>query len=288
MLDWNDVRIFLALQRAGTLAGAASPLAINATTVGRRLTALEDAVAARLFDRTPDGFLLTQAGRDLLPHAERMEADAMALEREAAGADQRLAGLVRLSTTEMLATRFLAPHLGRFQERHPAITIDLRCTPRSVSLTRRDADLVVRLTRPREDDVVARELAQIHLALYASRGYLAARGRPGADFDGHAVVLFADAPPFALENAWMEPRLARASIALRSDSVSMVYAAAVAGMGIALLPRVVADADPALVRLETDSEPEPRRIWQGVHRDLVRSPRIQAVVAFLAEVVGRW
>lgn len=286
MLDWNDVRIFLALRRAGTLAGAAAPLTINATTVGRRLTALEEAVGARLFDRTPDGYVLTHAGRDLLPHAERMETDALALEREVSGADQRLTGLVKLSTTEMLATRFLTPHLPRFHAQHPAITIDLNCTPRSVSLARRDADIALRLTRPREDDVVARDLAAIHLALYATRAYLDAHGRPDRDFSGQAVILFAASQAFALENGWLEPRVAGARVALRSDSVSSVYAAAMAGVGIALLPRVIADAEPTLERIPSDSEPEPRRIWQGVHRDLLKSPRVQAVSRFLAEAVA--
>ncbi len=286
MLDWNDVRIFLELQRAGTLAGAAAPLGINATTVGRRLSALEEAIGARLFDRTPDGFLLTEAGRDLVPHAERMESEALAMERELGGADQRVAGVVRLATTEMLATRFLAPHLATFHRRHPSITLELGCSPRSVSLTRREADIALRLTPPREGDVVARQLAHIHLGLYAARVYLDAHGRPDGDLSGHAAILFAATPPFALENAWLEARLRDCRVALRSDSVSSVYAAALAGLGLALLPRIVADDEPALERIPTDSEPEPRTIWQGVHRDLVKSPRVQAVLAFLAEVVA--
>jgi DNA-binding transcriptional LysR family regulator len=286
MLDWNDVRIFLALQRAGTLAGAASPLGINATTVGRRLAALEEAIGARLFDRTPDGYALTHAGRDLLPHAERMEADALALERDVAGADQRLAGVVRLSTTEMLGTRFLAPHLPRLHARHPAITLELSCTPRSISLARRDADVVLRLSRPREPDVIARELASIHLSLYAARSYLAVRGRPTGDLRGHAAILFAASPAFAIENGWLERELGAAEVVLRSDSVSAIFAATVAGLGIALLPRIVADDVPELERLPTESEPETRKVWQGVHRDLVRSPRVQAVLGFLGEVIG--
>ncbi|MFO0569664.1 MAG: LysR family transcriptional regulator [Polyangiaceae bacterium] len=111
MIDWDDLRVFLAVGRRGTLAKAASALGINATTVGRRLEKLEETAGARLFDRTPDGYALTSAGRDLLPRAERMEAEALALERAVRGADQREAGTVRLSVTEMLGTRFIAPHL---------------------------------------------------------------------------------------------------------------------------------------------------------------------------------
>lgn len=285
MLDWNDLRYFLAVHRAGTLAGAAAKLGINATTVGRRITALEEEIAARLFDRTSDGWRVTAAGRDLLPHAERMEDEAFAVERDLRGADQRVTGTVRVATTEMLGTRFLAPHLPRFAERCPGITIELSCQQRSVSLTRGEADVVLRLSRPREDDVVARELTSIHLSLYAARAYCERRG-PVESLDGHRVLLFAASPAFALENAWLSPRVANAEVMLRADSVSALYAAAVAGLGVALLPRVVADKEPALVRLPTDPPPEPRRIWQGVHRDLVRTARVQRVTEFLAEVVS--
>jgi DNA-binding transcriptional LysR family regulator len=287
VLDWNDLRTFLALCRAGTLAGAASALGLNATTVGRRLAALEEGVGARLFDRTREGYLLTQAGRDLVPHAERMEASALAVERDVAGADQRVAGVVRPSTTEMIGTRFFAPQVTRFHERHPEVTIELSCQFRSVSLARREADIVIRLSRPREDDVVARPLASIRMSLYASPAYLDRRGRPGGDaLAGHDVILFAASPGFALENDWLAERVDGARVVLRSDSVSSIYAAAAGGLGVALLPRIVADGDAALERIETASPPEPRRVWQGIHRDLARTPRIQAVAAFVSEVMG--
>jgi DNA-binding transcriptional LysR family regulator len=283
MTDWNDLRYFLAVLRGGTLAAAGAALGINATTVGRRLTSLEEEIGARLFDRTPDGYVPSHAGRDLAPFAERMEREALAMEREIAGADQRLAGVVRLATTEMLATRFLAPHLPRFHEQHPAIRLEVSGQARSVLLARGDADVSLRLSRPRENDVVVRCLARIHLALYASRAYVAAHG---TSLDGGGVILFAESRAFELENAWLAPRVAGARVVLRSDSVSTIFAACVAGAGIALLPRTVAEREPDLVHLDGDSEPEPREIWQGVHRDVARSARVQAVTRFLAEVVA--
>lgn len=290
MLDWNDLQYFLAIHRAGNLARAASVLGINATTAGRRLANLEEQVQARLFDRTPDGYVLTLAGRDLLPYAERMEAAALGVEREVTGRDALPAGRVRLSATEMLATRFIAPHLPRFAAQHPEITLELECTNRSVSLSRREADVALRLARPREVDVITKRLASVHLALYASPSYLERRGAPKDaehTLEGHSLILFADSPMFAIENAWLEARAKGAHIAVRSDSVSSIYAAAVAGAGIALLPRAVADSDPKLERIATASAPEPRTIWQAVHADLQRSARIRAVLAFLAEVLER-
>ena len=289
MLQWNDLRVLLAVARAGTLAGAAAALRINATTVGRRLSALEEALAVRLFDRTPDGYALTQAGRDLLAHAERMEHEVQAAERAVTAADQRPAGVVRLATTEMLATRFLVPHLPRLLGRHPQIQLAIATTTRPIVLARGEADITVRLTRPREPDIVAQRLGAIHLALYAARTYLAAHGapeRPEHSLRGHRVVLFAPSRAFDVENSWFAARLGDAQVVLRSDSVSAIYAATLAGLGIALLPVLVAGREPELVRLPTGREAEPRIIWQGVHRDLMKSARVQAVMRFLADVVA--
>lgn len=289
MLQWNDLRVLLAVARTGTLAAAAAALRINATTVGRRLSALEEALAVRLFDRTRDGYALTQAGRDLLAHAERMELEVQAAEREVTAADQRPAGVVRLATTEMLATRFLVPHLPRLHARHPHIQLAIATTTRPIVLARGEADITVRLTRPTEPDIVAQRLGAIHLALYAARSYLAAHGapeRPEHSLRGHRVVLFAQSRAFDIENGWFAARLGEAQVVLRSDSVSAVYAATLAGLGIALLPVLVAGREPELVRLPTGREVEPRIIWQGVHRDLMKSARVQAVMRFLADVVA--
>jgi DNA-binding transcriptional LysR family regulator len=288
MLDWDDLRYFLAVQRARTLAGASARLGINATTVGRRLTALEERMGARLFDRTPTGYLLTAAGQDLVERAERMENEALAAERSVVGADQRRGGVVRVSVTEMLATRFVTPQLARFHDAHPEITLELNCTTRSVHLGRREADIALRLARPHEENVVTRQLGKIPLCLYAARSYVEAWGAP-ADAEqslrGHRVLMFADHRAFRVENQWLESRRDGARVVLRSDSVSSLYSATVAGVGIALLPRRVAEQEKTLVRLETTSEPEPRVIWQTVHVDLQRSARIRAVLEFLQSVL---
>jgi len=289
MLDWDDLRYFLAVYRARTLARAGSALHINPTTVGRRLGALEERVGARLFDRTPEGYVATTAGRELLPRAERMEAEALALEREVIGADQRLSGLVRVSATEMMATRFVMPHLGRFAARYPEIVVDLSCTPRSVSLARREADIALRLARPEEPAVITRRLGAIEVALHASTGYLDRRGVPAdpeQSLAGHDIILFADSRAFGIENAWLDARRAGARVVLRSDSVSSIYAAALSGLGIALLPVVVAEREAGLRRIATRSAPEARVVWQAVHADLQKSARVRAVVEFLAGILG--
>jgi DNA-binding transcriptional LysR family regulator len=289
MRDWDDLRYFLAVHRNATLARASSALGINATTVGRRLASLEERLEARLFDRTPDGYALTPAGRDLLARAEAIEAETFAIDRALMGADQRPMGIVRLTATETLATRFVMPHLPAFRAKYPEITLALECTNRTVSLARREADVALRLARPREDNVVTRRVGAVHVGLYGAEHYFDRRGMPEdpeTTLEGHDVILFADSRAFAVENEWLEPRVAHARIAMRSDSVSSIYAAAVAGVGLALLPAAVADRDTALRRVPTASSPASREIWQTVHADLQKNKRVRVVLDFLVEVLG--
>jgi DNA-binding transcriptional LysR family regulator len=285
MFDWDDVRYFLMLQRHGTLAAAGAALKLDPTTVGRRLIKLEEELGARLFDRTPNGYVLTEAGHRLLPRAERIEREALGVEREVAGEDQKLEGIVRLTATEMLTTRFIAPHLRRFRERYPEIQLELQCTNLDVNLARREADIALRLARPTQEDLIIKRLSFIDLGLYASLGYVNRFGLPQESLAGHHMILFVNTRPFRRENDWLEARMDGARVALRSDSVSAIYSATVAGAGIALLPCLVADHDHELVRVPLEGAPEPRQIWQAVHKDLRDSARIRVVLDFLGKIL---
>lgn len=285
MFNWDDVRYFLTLQRYGTLAAAGAALTLDPTTIGRRLVKLEEELGARLFDRTPNGYVLTEAGHRLLPRAERIEREALGVERDVAGEDQKLEGVVRLTATEMLTTRFIAPQLRRFRERYPEIQLELQCTNLDVNLARREADIALRLARPTQEDLIIKRLSFIHLGLYASLDYVDRFGLPGDSLAGHQMILFADVRPFRRENEWIEARMDGARVALRSDSVSATYSATVAGTGIGLLPCLVADHDHHLIRVPLEGEPEPRQIWQAVHKDLRDSARIRAVLEFLGKIL---
>lgn len=286
MFNWDDVRFFLTVHRHGNLARAGTALKLDPTTIGRRISSLETRLGARLFDRTSHGYRLTAAGMRMLPRAESIEQEALAVERDVAGTDQRLVGQVRLSATEMLTTRFIAPYLARFRDRYPHISLDLLCTNRDINLSRREADIALRLTRPDHEDLVVRKLFTIELALYASHGYLEKFGEPNdGNFAGHLVILFSDARPFRRENAWLETNLSEAQTILRSDSVSSIYSAVIGHLGIGLLPCQVADRDNKLRRLSGRGGPAPRAVWQAVHRDLQHSARIRAVLDFLGNVL---
>ncbi|MGD8826102.1 MAG: LysR family transcriptional regulator [Myxococcales bacterium] len=286
MFDWDDVRYFLTLHRHGTLAAAGAALKLDPTTVGRRLGKLEDELGARLFDRTPSGYLLTEAGHRLLPRAERIEREALGVERDVAGEDQKLEGIVRLTATEMLTTRFIAPHLRRFRERFPEIQLELHCTNLDVNLARREADIALRLARPTQEDLIIKRLSFIDLGLYASLDYVDRYGLPKESLAGHQLIMFANTRPFRRENDWLAARMDGAHVTLRSDSVSAIYSATASGAGIALLPCLVADHDRHMVRVPLAGAPEPRQIWQAVHKDLRDSARIRAVLDFLGEILA--
>lgn len=287
-LHWDDLRYFLALHRLTTLKAAGAELKTDPTTVGRRLTALETELGTRLFDRTPEGFVPTDAGLRLLPIAEGVAEQMASLERSVAGEDDKLEGIVRITATEMLATRFVVPHLPRFALRHPHIELVLDCSNQVVSLARREADIALRLARPHEESLVAQRLASIDLGLFAAPSYIEEHGMPARhtqSLRGHRLLKFVDTPAFTRENRWFDARFSDATVALRASSVSAVYAGAVAGLGIALLPCAVAHEDPRLMRVPSDDGPEPRSIWQVVHRDLQHTARIRAVLDFLARVL---
>lgn len=287
MFNWDDLRYFLVLSRAGTLAAAGTDLMLDPTTVGRRVVKFEQRIGAQLFERRRGRYVLTEAGRLLLPWAERMEREAFGAEREIVGGDQRYEGVVRLAATEILATRFIAQHLPEFAKRYPSIELDLICTNGDVSLSRREADLALQLSRPTQEDLIIKRLATVPLAAYASTKYVERYGQPSEKPDGHRLVLFAHSPAFRRESAWLEERIPGSTVAVRADSVSALYAAAVAGSGIALLPTVAASPDPDLVRIDLGGAPEPRQIWQALHSDLRGAARIRAATGFLAEIFSR-
>lgn len=286
MFHWDDVRFFLAVKREGNLARASIRLRMDATTVGRRLAQLETELGARLFDRTPQGFALTAAGRRLLPRAEGIEREAVAVARDLSGEDSKLEGRVRLSATEMLTTRFIAPYLAKFRTRYPGIALDLNCTNREVDLSRGEADIALRLARPRQDNLVVKKLLSIELGLFASVDYVDQFGMPAPNNLGkHRFILFAGTANFRRENAWITQHMGGGEVAMSSDSVSSVVSAAAGGLGIALLPVQVAALDSRLMRTPLSGSPEPRVVWQAVHRDLVGTARIRAVLEFLERLL---
>jgi DNA-binding transcriptional LysR family regulator len=281
-MDWDALRIFLAVARAGQLLGAARRLGLNHATVARRLDALEAATGSPLFVRTPSGSALTEAGERLLPIAERMEAEALtaaeAMRPEQAG----VSGTVRIGAPDGLGNLFLAGALGGLVQQHPALQIELVPLPRAFSLSRREADLAIGLERPTEGRVVSAKLSDYSLGVYASRAYLKRAGEPAAleDLGSHCVVSgvaeFTWSPALDYGAALEE----RAGSLFRCASVIGQLAAIRAGIGIGVMHDFAAAPHADLVRVLPDTA-FVRAYWLMSHPDTFRLRRVAACRSFL-------
>lgn len=285
-MDWDDVRSFLAIARARSLSGAARDLGVRQSTMSRRLDALEAKAGARLLQRTPRGYELTPLGEAVLGNAERMEAEAMAVERAVQGRDIALSGVVRLTTVDVIADLLLPGVTARLQAKYPGICIDVLSDPRSLNLSRREADLAIRMARFDGNELVSRRMGIAANALYASHDYLAAHGPPETGGDNAIVTVLEDQAHLA-EPRWLAESIPGARISLRTNSRVTQLAAVRAGLGVACLPCILADDVPGLVRLPGPTPAPEREVWLGVHADLRHMPRIRAVIDVLEEAFAQ-
>jgi DNA-binding transcriptional LysR family regulator len=286
--DWNDLRYFLACARAGSLAGAGRALKVDQTTVGRRLGALEEALGARLFDRTPEGFTLTATGTRLIETAEAVEQATIDLERRATGADARLEGSVRVATSETLSATFLAGALVALHAAHPGIEVQLVTGTTSLNLLKREADVALRVgQRPTHQALVVRRLGAIAWGLFATAKYLAERPvEPGPRLDGHDLVVLDDELAQIPPVRWLSERASGARVAMRTNSILTAAAAVRGGWGLATLPTFFRGGSPELVL----AHPElvtPVDVWLVVHPDLQHTGRVRAVLDHLAQAMER-
>jgi DNA-binding transcriptional LysR family regulator len=287
VFDWNDARYFLAIARGKSLSAAGRSLHVQQSTVGRRLAALESSLGARLFDRTPGGYLPTQAGEALLAHAERMEDEALSAERVLLGREGRIAGVVRLTAPQAFGNDFVTPLLARLRNEQPEILVELVADNANLSLTKREADLALRFGRPRQPLLVVRRLGAVATGIYGSREYLARRGRPrGSDLAGHDFIDYDDTYLQKETISWYRQCTRGGRCTFRVNGSYGILAAVKAGMGVGPLPCWLADQTdglervlPAAVRLD--------ELWVVMHRDLRHVARVRAVVEFFAREMRR-
>lgn len=286
MLDWDDLRFFLALKRHGSLSAAAKHLHVAQSTVGRRLASLEASLGVRLLNRTPDGYVPTLAGQGVRAHAERLEAEVLALEHGVGGRDTRMAGLVRVTCAETVADHILAAGLARLHRQHPDILVELMPDARELSLSMREADISVRLKQPDQHDLVVRRIGTIAFGLYASADYLAEQGMPdvAAGCPGHAIITQREDIQDMRQTGWLTEIATSARVSLVTSSHEAAVSAALQGGGIACLARFRADREPELMRLSTTTVPA-SGLWLVVHRDNRQTPRIRAALTHITQWV---
>jgi DNA-binding transcriptional LysR family regulator len=282
-LEWSDLPIFLAIAREGTLGAAARLLKQTQPTMGRRLRALERSAGTTLFQRTSDGFVLTDEGQSLFAHAVRMEEEAHAMQRELAGSVKGLDGLLRLSCSDWFGTTVLTPVLAEFSRLHPNVTVELLTDPRLYSLSRREADLVMRITPFDEPEVVARRLITIPYGLYAAPGH---RTPNLGDGEGCSLILMDTAFGGMPDVSWVMQALPRAKVVCRSNNREVQARLCALGAGFAVLPRPLAEATPGIRLVNIGTAPPSRDTWIGYHRDLKRLPRLRALLDLLLERIA--
>jgi DNA-binding transcriptional LysR family regulator len=281
MVDWQDIRHFLVVARSGTLSGAARSLNVDHATVSRRLGALEAALDVRLVDRLPRSCRLTAVGRQVLERALEMEAAAHGISRLAKAAHAPLAGRVALSAPPVLVAHVLAERLARFRAQYPDIRLSLSAQGQRVSLSRREADLAVRLVRPDEAGIVARKIGAMAFGLYAHRSYAHLTAPERWQFIAFDQT-YADMP----QQRWLLDIAGDRPVACELNHISEHLIAARAGAGVAGLPRFIAEGDRDLVRIDESVPSFGRDIWLAVHRDLRKAPAVRAVMDFVAAVVS--
>lgn len=278
--NWDDLRIFLAVAHAGRIAAAARALGIDTTTVGRRLQRLEAAIGQPLFESIGGERRLSEAGQQLLHHAETIDAAILSATEGERGSG--VAGHVRLSVAEGLATHVLAPRLHAFQAAHPRIRLDLITASGFLDPSKREADIAVMLARPRNRQLIATRLADYKLRLYATPAHLAAHGTPAtrAALERHVLIGYVPEHIHAPELDYLSEVHDGLVARLRSTSINVQHAMLRSGAGIGILPDFVAAHDPALVPVLPDLVLT-RAFWFVTHADGQAAPRIQAVAQWL-------
>jgi DNA-binding transcriptional LysR family regulator len=285
-LDWDDLRYFLAVARGGGLTAAADQLKVGVATVGRRISKLEQDLSAKLFERRPSGYILTDDGHSLVVRAEEVEERVIAVERGAAGLNASLQGTVRVALADTHATELVIPKLGVLRDRHPMLSITIITGIPAVGLTRRDADIAVRLVQPEENTLVLRRLCGHSNGLYASQSYLAERpwGRD-PEISDHMLIGWDSDYQHLPAARWLSQHAPDSALRVRTTSLRAQVAAAKAGMGLAVLPVFLGDREPDLVQVLPPREVFIENLWLVYHSDLSQSRRVRTVAEFLAAII---
>lgn len=293
--DWNDLKFFLAVAQHGGLSGAANELGTSASTVSRHIAALEERLGVTLFLRQQTGYLLTDDGENLRQHVEQVEQAMTAVERNShLSAQQEVSGQVRLATTEMLAIHLIVPHLPGFRARYPKLQVEINIALSRANLSRREADLALRVVAPTPDDgagdYIANRVGKLDFGVYCAAGLLPASPAGSKD----AGTAWQELDYISWDESWIDLPMVKwlhsafggKRPVVTCNSLQAQYAAVRAGLGVGMLPCFICDHDPDLRRLDADNASLSRDLWLLYHRDLKASRRVIAMRDFVTELVG--
>ncbi len=277
-LNWDDFRLVKAIADARSLTGAAQLLGLNHSTVFRRLGALETAVGAPVFERSRAGYDPTAAGDEMIALANRLEESVLEVERRLAGRDLRPTGRVRVTTVEAVGQRFMPAILGQFQAQNPAVVIDLILSEREMNLSRREADVAIRVTNDPPETLVGRRICTVRWAIYCRRDLADRTGGTLGEQASFIGFVQDFGPPTA--HRWIEANVGRERIAARVNSLHAMFEMTMQGFGATPLPCYLGDESPALTRIGRPLREWDLGLWILTHSDLRRSARVRAFMDF--------
>jgi DNA-binding transcriptional LysR family regulator len=287
-LDWDDLRVFLAISEQGNLSAASRTLRVSQPTVGRRLKSLEQNLGTQLFDRLPDGMALTIHGEELVPLARSMETAADAVLRHQASFSVEVHGTVRISMYEQIA-QFFMQYLPALRQRCPLIEIEMAIAHSSANLSRREADLIIRECLPDAPDIIARKLGHYHYAVYGSNVYI--DNNPLAHsqdrYQACDWVGFDDEHTRFIGQNWLREKLAKRKPIVRSNNGVVLLDAILQGTGLGVLPCFVGDQEAELQRLELVPG-DGATLYLLVHKDMRKSPAVRLMMDAVIELFSAY
>lgn len=285
-MDWDDLRITLAVVRHGSLSAAARALGTTQPTISRRLDGFERSIGVKLFERNAEGLSPTPLCLALVDGLNRMDEGALTIERRIAGRDTGLQGAITVTSLDWLGDEVVAPILARFGRRHKLVSLELLNEGRLFNLSRREADIAFRFKPFEQENLVERKVVDIAYGLYVSPAYLRRQGLP--DFSSGCasdlVATLHDAAGPVIQGEWLRTIAPAAHVVLRSNSTDSQLAAVEAGEAMAVLPRALGDSRPNTLERIEPPLPEPvRPLLLGFHADLRDTPRIRALIDFAVD-----
>ena len=291
-MDWNDLRYFLAVARDGSTLAAGRALRVSQTTVARRISALETALGFPLFEKRQAGYALTPAGQDLLGRAEKVESAASEFSEAASAQSRDVSGTVKITTEEIYAITLLAPLLRELHETYPDIIIELATSQQVRDLGAGEADISLRSTKTTtqlEAGLVGRQLCIDDWALYCSRDYAARHGVPKtrAQMKKHAFIGGGGGNLWIHYQSWLQSLGLEGQVAMHHATSGGLLSGVRSGFGIAVLPCVIADDDPDLIRCVPARDGHGRLLWLFTHERCRHTPRVRAVIDFLYDRLSR-
>ncbi|HJU70778.1 MAG TPA: LysR family transcriptional regulator [Paucimonas sp.] len=277
-LDWNDVRYALTVARCGSLVSAARALGVDQTTVSRRLRVLESGIGTPLFERLKGQMAPTPAGIALMERGARIEREIAALRYLAADHQAQVQGVTRITAVDAIVSHYLARHLATLRARHPGLAVELIGSSKTLDLSRREADIAIRLARPESGDLVVRRLATLAYGVYGTGAVPAAD-----DWSARNWVAYEHSLAQVPEMQWLSTRVGDDRIVFRCNNMDALTTAVADGLGLGVLPRLVGERHASLCCLSGEQPVLEREMWLAVPRELRHVPRIRAVSDWLVE-----